>query len=264
MDQRLGIRPPGITTLPGSGHDLQPGTPAPLAPATGESPARSLGGAWMNDSRPGLLAASRLLLGRPGRQRGSAGSSSAGCSGQGSSARRSRTRSLSAARMSSSAGVNRSTKCRRTSSTCWGLRPRWRGARRAGGRSWRCGRRRDWVRGRPDLAPACAGPGGRAGSSPTAARRTVPARASGPWDAPRVRRGSRSRPPSARSPAAGAGSGARPAGRCAWMKVRQARSSRGSSHFGSVGMAHTTLWLIHQPKALWLMTSTSHLHQEEP
>ena len=78
MDQRVGIRPPGITTLPGSGHDLQPGTPAPLAPATGESPARSLGGAWMNDSQPGLLAASRFLLrgrsGRSARERGLAGS----------------------------------------------------------------------------------------------------------------------------------------------------------------------------------------------
>ena len=76
--QLLGTRPRGITTLPGSGHDPQRGRPAPLAPATEESPARSLGGAWMNDSQPGLLTAARFLLrgrsGRSVRERGLAGS----------------------------------------------------------------------------------------------------------------------------------------------------------------------------------------------
>jgi para-nitrobenzyl esterase len=77
------------------------------------------------------------------------------------------------------------------------------------------------------LPGSCAGPGGRACSSPTARGRLVPARACGPWGAPRARPGSRSRRRSAPSPGAGA-----------------------------AACAHGTPWLTGQPRNDKVETST--------
>lgn len=85
--------------------------------------ARQRGGrpqdAYVAGSRPSLLPG-RRFAGPHAAQCGSAGSPGAECPGNGSSARWRRTRSFRAVSMSSSAGVSKSTKFRRTLCTCRG------------------------------------------------------------------------------------------------------------------------------------------------